>query len=131
MTPRNKTGPNPWPMPILLDKIVSPPFPPGILPYPIDIASETISQAYQTPVELFVAPALVSLAAVVGKKYEVVVRPDHIEQLNLYAAAVAKSGERKSYVYKRAVAPIIAWENRQAAELESKIKRAESLEKSI
>lgn len=120
-----------WSEPILLNKIIAPPFPPGILPHPIAEAAETVAKSHQTPLGLFGGLALSALASVVGKKYVVQVRRDYDEQLNLYLAAVLMSGGGKSHVFKRVVAPIFEWEQRRRAEVGPRRESAESMEKTI
>lgn len=87
-----------------------PPLPYHLLPedwvaYLLDLASVT-----QTPIGLPFMASLGTVSASVAKKAELTVRKGWTEPLNLYTAAVARPGERKSAVMSAAAAPVRSYE---------------------
>ena len=92
----------------------------AIPPFPVDVLPEWLQQyvlaladATQTPVDLPAMLSLAVLATTAARKVKVEVRPGWYEPVNLYIAVAMPSGSRKSPVFARVTAPLMAWE-RQA-----------------
>lgn len=84
--------------------------------------------AASTEVDLAM-PAMIGLAVLAlacQRRFVVSVRAGHVEPTNIYTAAPAESGERKTGVFKPIILPIIKWEIHQRDEAEPLIKAAKS-----
>lgn len=89
-----------------------------------------MTRAVAASTEVDVAmPAMIGLAVLsltCQRRYVVSVRAGHVEPLNIYTAAPAESGERKTGVFKPMILPVIKWEMYERDGLEPLIKAAES-----
>jgi replicative DNA helicase len=85
--------------PIPLTQTVQiPAFPTDALPNPIADMVNTVSEATQTDPAMAGTSALSALSACTGGHAEIEIRGGWREPLNLYTAAIAGPGERKSSV---------------------------------
>ena len=105
---------SPWRPPLPIDRTGAPkPLPVEALP---DWASDYVSalaESTQTPTDLAGMLILAVMATAAAKKVIVQVRPGWTEPTNLYIAVAMPPGSRKSPVFARVTAPLMAWE-RQA-----------------
>jgi hypothetical protein len=100
-----------WSPPIPLGRDLSvPPFPVDALPDVIRQWVEAEAHFTQTPADLAAMLSLAVLAAVCAKGLEVEAMPGWREPVNLYVVVALDSGERKSAVFRDAVAPVEAYE---------------------
>jgi hypothetical protein len=96
-----------WELPVeFTAEVQGPPIP--IDRFPSQIADHVVSAAevHQFPVDLMAGVALGTLAAAAAGRAEVQIGETHFEQLNLYVAAVAASGERKKPALCEGVFPL-------------------------
>jgi hypothetical protein len=96
-------------------------FPTDALPPWLKSWVEAVAEAYQVPVDL---PAMLSFAVIAGgiaRRVRVRVRPDWEEPTNIYAVVALPTGDRKSAVLERAVAPVHAAERAETERLSSAV----------
>ena len=99
-----------WERPVPLDVAELPDFPIDALPTWLGLWADAVATALQVPIDL---PALLGLGVValaVAKKREAEVKPGWFEPLNLYVIIALPPGEGKTPVFRRAQAPVIAWQ---------------------
>jgi len=80
----------------------------------------------ETPRELAAGMVLAACATAAARRLSVRVRPGYVEPCNLWVIVALESGNRKSAVQRAAVAPLLAWERDQAADLAPEIARVSS-----
>ena len=98
----------------LFDEADAPPdFPVFALPEDLAEYVTALAKSTQTPEAMAGSLALGVLASVFQGRYVTEITPDWTEPLNLYVAAVAGPGERKSAVMKAMTAPLYNYETRQ------------------
>lgn len=96
-----------WDKPVPLgSRHVLPPFPVDALPKWVADMVKGVAEETQTPPDLPGTIALASLSAAAGGLAIVRVRPGWDEPVNIYSAAVAEPGTRKSAVYRALTAPL-------------------------
>jgi hypothetical protein len=108
-----ENGPEPWepPVPLGAEHAV-PPFPTDVLPPTLARWVEAEAVATQTPPDLAGMLALAVCAAGVAGKVRVKVRPGWAEPLNLFVVTALEVGERKSVVFRDALAPVKDYEKK-------------------
>jgi hypothetical protein len=89
-----------------------PPFPIDALPEPVAHMVSAVAEATQTDPAMAATSALSVLAALAGGHAEIEIRSGWRETLNLYTAAVAAPGERKSAVQQAITRPLLGVEKR-------------------
>jgi hypothetical protein len=107
-----------------LDNSVGPRFPVDALPTPFRTYAQSLSEAYQVPLDL---PALLMLATAsipLAKRIQIKAGPDWIEPCNLYVAVVLPPASRKSAIFKAVTAPLEHYERQKADELAEPIANA-------
>ena len=87
--------------------VTIPTFPVDSLPEPIAKMVGAVSHATQTDPAMAATSALSALAACCGGHAEIEIRPGWREPLCIYAATIAKPGERKSAVQMMMVRPLL------------------------
>jgi hypothetical protein len=109
--PRAKLEVVEWTVPIPLGEHASPTrFPTQALPGALRAWVECEAIATQTPCDLAAVVALATISACVAKKVEVQVRQGWCEPLNTYWLVALEPGNRKSAVFRDAVAPLHRYE---------------------
>lgn len=105
------------------DQVDLPPFPTDMLPDILREWVEAESHATQTPPDMAALLALTVCAAALAKR--VTISPKHgwSEPVNLFTATLMESGNRKSAVFRDAVAPLRAAENDLLENTRSRIKQ--------
>ena len=97
--------------PIHLGRQVSvPTFPVATLPEWARNFVSALADSTQTPPDLSAMLVLAAMATAAARKVFVLVRPGWREPLNLYVAVAMPPGSRKSPVFNRVTAPLMAWE---------------------
>lgn len=108
----NKEGQGNWEEPVYFDTYTLPNFPVGIFPEWLRRYVLNVTDVSQTPADASSMTALSVLSAVLAKKF--IIKPyskgSWIEWNNLYTATIMGSGERKSTVHSRFMAPLIKYE---------------------
>jgi replicative DNA helicase len=123
----NDVPPMPDPDPIpLTDKAEIPLFPVGSLPRPIADMVNAVAEATQTDPAMPGTSALSALSACTGGHAEIEIRQGWREPLNIYTAAIADPGERKSAVQQSMIRPIHDVEERLAKNGEAERLEAET-----
>lgn len=82
-----------------------------------------LSVATESPPELAAAMVLATCATAAARRLRVMVKPGYFEPCNLWLAVALPPGCRKSAIQGEAAAPLLAWEQDQAAALEPEIRR--------
>jgi putative DNA primase/helicase len=95
-----------WPDPVPLDAGTVPPFPLEALPSVLRAFVGDVARVRQVPTDLPGMMTLGVVAASVARRALVRIGTSHTEPLNLYVAAVAASGERKSPALRDCLEPI-------------------------
>lgn len=106
-----------WPEPVPLAAADLLPFPVHLLPGDLRAFVVAVAEATETPVEMAALIVLATIAAVVGKRFEIQLWREHAEPLGLMVMVIMEPGNRKTPVFKQALAPLAAWERRQADQL--------------
>ncbi|KRD05717.1 hypothetical protein ASE48_16210 [Mycobacterium sp. Root265] len=98
------------PIPLNSGQAAIPGFPVDAFPGPIAEMVEALAEATQTDPAMAATSALTVLAACVGGRAEIQVRPGWREPLCLYTASIANPGERKSSVQAAMTRPLREYE---------------------
>jgi len=108
---RRGAAPAAWDKPVPLGtRHVLPPFPVDALPGWVGKMVSGVAAETQTPADIPGTIALATLSAASGGRIAVCVRDGWEEPANIYAAAVAEPGTRKSAVYRALTAPLYSAE---------------------
>jgi len=101
----------PWGAPIPLDEPVGPPFPVDALPGIIGDMVRATAEETQTAPDMAATVALGTLSAAAGGRYEVVI-PEYgwHEPVHIQTVTAAEPAQRKSGIFRRMTAPIVAYE---------------------
>ena len=134
---RRQPAASPWDKPVPLGtRHVLPPFPVDSLPEWVGNMVSGVAVETQTPPDIPGTIALTALSAASAGRIVVSVRDGWEEPANLYGAAVAEPGTRKSAVYRALTAPLYAAEralnevvDRERYEREAERVRLEQAEK--
>ena len=128
-----------WEPPIEFDHFNLPEFPLETLPAALGGYVSELAKSHQVPVSIPADAALGAAAGAIARKVEVKIGDTHVEQVNLWFATTAGSGERKRVIrdleapLHRAERKLIEETHPKIAEAESQLriaeKRIESLEK--
>lgn len=110
---RNCGTPEPWPDIIPLESIVIDPIPADALPSPLREMVVAVSECMETPIELAALLGLAVVAASVAGKADVSPEPGYTEPLNLYVCPAMESGNRKTAVFTRLIAPLVEYERQE------------------
>jgi hypothetical protein len=94
------------PIPLFPGNVAIPAFPVDAFPGVIGQTVAEVSEETQTDAAMAATTALTALAACVGGRAEIQVRPGWREPLNIFTATIARPGERKSAVHTRMAAPL-------------------------
>ncbi len=89
---------NEWPPLDSFDRTEGSPFPLDTLPPSLRTFCEDLAEATQTPIDLAAMLSLAAIATAVQRKFEVHVREDYFEPLNIYVLAALPPAARKSAV---------------------------------
>jgi replicative DNA helicase len=104
-----------WDAPVPLTAVpVLPAFPAHTYPAWIEDEITALAEFTQTPVDLPATIVLSVLAAALGGRAIVEVRPGYAQPLNLYTVVALPSGSRKSPVHATLTAPVLAAEEKLA-----------------
>ncbi len=105
---------NTWESPISFNLYETAIFDPNLFPEPLCSFIKEFSDYSETPPALSGFCTLGAVSASITGKFWTEPVPGHLESLNLYLMALLETGNRKTSALKAAVAPIEAWEKRQA-----------------
>lgn len=99
-----------WEAPVPFDEVHILPFPVNCLPPPVADYVSALAETTQTPAEMGGLLSLGVLSTAFQGRFELEITPDWHEPLNLFLAAVAEPGERKSAVLNALTRPILEFE---------------------
>src|SRR5262249_33253823 len=124
---RGAPGPAEWPDPIPLDSAPAvPAFPADVLPPWLSDWGFCQAEATQTPPELAAMLGLAVAGAGLAGKVVVRVRQGWVEPVNLFVVVALPPGERKSAVFREALAPVVDREASEQARMAPVIAAAQS-----
>jgi replicative DNA helicase len=111
-----------WEPPVPLSAVPAlPSFPVGVYPPWLRDEVVALSEFTQTPADLAATIVLSVLAAALGGRAVVEVRPGFVEPVNLYGVVAMPPGSRKSPVHATLIAPVLAAEAQMAAHASARI----------
>jgi DNA polymerase-1 len=117
----------PWPEPLPLTVVSDvPPFPVNVLPRVLRAWAEAQAEELQVPVELPAFLGMGMVSAGIARKGVALVRPGFSEPVNTYAMIALQPGERKTQTFKKAIAPVRAYQKKRREEAKPVIAAAES-----
>jgi len=124
-TPAEPSPDDPWPAPAPLERVGRPRlFPVHVFPDWISDRVESVAESVSTPIDLPAVLALGALSTACLGKLEVELKPDYVEETNLYIAVALPPSTGKSPVFKRMMAPIYAAEIELRRDAEVEVVRA-------
>lgn len=118
-----------WEAPVSLETNRLPSWPDGVFPDSLEGFVQGLAEATETPLEL---PALFTLAALstaAQGKYQVRIKPDYFEPVNVWTCPALVPGSRKSAVKASVTAPLVKWEREQRQAMAVEIAAAASEQK--
>lgn len=118
-----------WPEPIPLEDIQLPCWPDNCFPPPFETFVKELSRSTETPIELAALLTLSAVAAASHKRYQVQIKPDYMEPVNLWTVVILPPASRKTRVYSEVTVPLKKWECEQKEIFEPQILSAESKRK--
>lgn len=118
-----------WNPPLSLEGVPLLPWPENAFPNPFESFAKELSRSTETPIELAAMLTLATVAAAAQKRYQVQIKSDYSEPVNIWPVIILPPASRKSRVYSEATFPLRKWESDQKQLLEPQIKLAESKRK--
>ena len=128
---RNASSPQLFSDPIPLDSAKPPQFPGGVFTGWLGDMIHAVAEETETPPELPMTFGLGAVAAVVQRRFSVLVQPNYFEPTNIWLAVFLQSGNRKTAAMQRMTPPLFEWEDRRTAELLPEIEKVKSERKTI
>jgi len=89
------------------------PWPSSAFPEPFESFAKELARSSETPIELSSMITLSAVAAIAQKNYEVQIKADYTEPLNIWVAAILPPSSRKSRIYSVITKPLREWETEQ------------------
>lgn len=108
-----------WELPVTLNDKRLPNFPVGVFPEWLEDFIQAVSIESQTPIDAPAFATLATISAVVNKKFEIHIRGDWKEYVNLYLTLALDSGNRKSAVFNQTTKEIYNYQSDKRKELSS------------
>lgn len=118
-----------WNAPLSLEGPPLAPWPENVFPEPFNLYIKELARSTETPIELAAMLTLAVVAASVQKKYDIQIKPDYTEPVNIWPVIILPPASRKSKVYSEITYPLRKWERERKEEIEPQIKSAESKRK--
>ena len=109
---------SPWKKIVPLKKETGEKINPNLLSGILGKMVSAVSDATETPLELSLSLALVTIATTLQKKFVVEVNNDYFEPLNLWTMVSLPPANRKSAVLSKITSPLLKWENKKCSELQ-------------
>jgi len=121
-----------WNPPLPLPEGVSLlPWPDNVFPELFENFAKELSRSTETPIELSSMLILSTLAAATQKRYEVQIKPDYSEPVNIWTVAILPPASRKSKVYAEVTLPLREWEVAKKLAVEPRIQSINSKRKTM
>ena len=112
-----------WPELIPLTRRSPDPIPVDCLPDWLGAMASAVAESTETPFDLAALLAIAAASSCVAAKAEVSPEAGYIEPLNVFVCPAMESGNRKTAVFNRLVAPLTEWEREEVERLEPERKR--------
>lgn len=106
-----------WQSPLPLEGIPLLPWPDAMFPPPFEAFARELARSTETPIELAAMLTLATVATVSHHLYEVQVKVDYVEPVNLWLLIILPPASRKSRVFNETTSPIRQWEKEQKEKL--------------
>lgn len=105
---------NDWTQPLPLQEGATLcPWPKQVFPEPFETFVNELSRSTETPIELAAMITLSAIATAAQQKYQVQVKSDYAEPVNIWSLPILPPASRKSRVYSEVTAPLREWEFEQ------------------
>lgn len=118
-----------WPEPLPFEEVPLQPWPSNVFPEPFQTFVNELTRSTETPIGLAAMLTLSVTATAAHKRFQVQIKSDYIEPVNIWTVTILPPASRKSRVYNEVTAPLRKWECEQKELLEPQIKIAESKQK--
>lgn len=99
-----------WQPPVQFRGHVLPEWPKGVYPDPFETFVNELARSTETPVELSALMTLPAVATAAQGKYQVQIKPDYCEPLNIWTSVALPPGSRKSAVQGACTQPLVRFE---------------------
>ncbi len=109
--------PEGWPEIIPLDFHLTDSIPANVLPGWLGAMATAVSANTETPTEMAAILALSVASSCVASKADVSPETGYTEPLNLYVCALMESGNRKTAVLNKLMAPLVTWERTETGRI--------------
>lgn len=106
-------------------------WPKGVFPEPFESFIQELSRSTETPVELSALLTLAVVATASQKRYQVQIKSDYFEPVNIWSLVILPPASRKSRVYSEVISPLKSWECNQKILMEPLILEANSKRKTM
>ena len=106
-----------WQPPLPLEEVPLLPWPDNVFPQPFEIFVKELACSTETPIELAAMLTLATVGTVSHQLYEVQVKVDYVEPVNLWSLIILPPASRKSRVFSETTSPIRQWEQEQKEKL--------------
>jgi putative DNA primase/helicase len=120
-----------WPALIPLAPADPDPIPMNCLPSWLGDMARAVSESTETPFDLAALLAIAVASSCVAAKAEISPEPGYVEPLNMFVCPAMESGNRKTAVFNRLMAPITEWERIEVERTEPERKRQLSERRTI
>lgn len=107
-----------WPEIIPLSGKSPEPIPVSGVPGWLGEMAQAVSESTETPFEMAALLALATASSCVSARADVSPEPGYSEPLNLYVCPTMESGNRKTAVFSRLIAPLVDWEHAEVKRIE-------------
>jgi hypothetical protein len=112
-----------WPLLITLARTVPDPIPTNCLPGWLGDMARAVSEGTETPFDLAALLAIAVASSCIAAKAEISPEPGYVEPLNIFVCPAMESGNRKTAVFNRLMAPIAEWERMEVERTEPERRR--------
>lgn len=124
-----------WKPPLLLEGVSLLSWPNDAYPEPFNMFVNELARSTETPIELAAMLTLAATATSSQKRYQVQIKSDYNEPVNIWPLIILPPASRKSRVYDEVMAPLRKWEVEQKELLEplvqSKLSKRKTMEARI
>jgi len=110
-----------WEAPIPLGAFNLPKWPDNVFSKEIQHYVNELAKSTETSIELAALSVLAVISAAAQGKYQIQIKSDYFEPINLWTCVALPSGSRKSAVLNAVTKPLILWERQKKEELAPQI----------
>lgn len=102
-----------WPEPLPFEEVPLQPWPNNVFPEPFQTFVNELARSTETPIELAAMLTLSVIATAAHKSFQIQIKSDYIEPVNIWTVTILPPASRKSRVYNEVTAPLRKWECEQ------------------